>query len=235
MSHLPLIILGSIGIAITFVGVVGIWRRSGERPRHNFDVHPPVDDLYDQADDDIIAVRKKTGDEQQQSLEGELANLAMGDRNLLHTPSAAADSPYADDLLVINIFPQQGEVFSGFELLQAILTAGLRHGDMHIFHRYQELNGKGPILFSLASATSPGTFDMQKMGTTSCQGLTMFMRLTFTPGIDAERFELMLNAARQIETDLNGRLLDSHNHALSDAALMQIQQRLSGQVAEAVE
>lgn len=47
---------------------------------------------------------------------------------------------------------------------------------MNIFHRYQQLSGNGPVLFSLASATKPGTFELSKIGGYACAGLTLLCK-----------------------------------------------------------
>ena len=69
---------------------------------------------------------------------------------------------------------------------------------MKIFHYYlPTLSGK-ITLFSLASATNPGYFDMDKMGEFSCAGLTLFMHIPSVPDPE-QAFELMLSIAEQLE------------------------------------
>src|SRR5690554_8201910 len=57
----------------------------------------------------------------------------------------------SSDLIIINVMAPPGDYFQGDELLDALLQNGMRFGDMEIFHRHQEANGQGPILFSLRS------------------------------------------------------------------------------------
>lgn len=125
-------------------------------------------------------------------------------------------SKLQDTILMVHVFAKDNKQFVGYELLQAILAAGLRFGEMDIFHRYQSLSGKGPILFSLACATEPGTFEMQKMGGFSCSGLSLFLRLSNNPTIDNERFELLLETAEQLKDDLDGELR-SHDYTTLSA------------------
>ena len=50
--------------------------------------------------------------------------------------------------------------FKGPALLQNILESGLRFGEMDIFHRHESMAGNGEVLFSMANALKPGTFDL---------------------------------------------------------------------------
>lgn len=215
---LPLILLAVIGLTITVFGALGIWRRKQERVREA-EISQILDEL--EPDDGIIAVRKASPET------STLANLDLGEGQSVYS-TAQSNSPYADDLIVINIFPvEAGATFAGFQLLQAVLGAGFRFGDMQIFHRHQEISGRGNVLFSLASATSPGTFDMEKMGLLSCPGLTVFMRRTFQSRTDSERFELMLQAAERIAEDLHGVLQDERRVPLYTESVEQIRNCLN--------
>ena len=221
MSSLPLpfILLALIGLSITLFGAVGLWRRKQEKKREA-EFNQPLDDL--EPEETIIAVRKQTPGSTA------LAGLALGEQKSVYTQAPPVNnSPYADDLLVINVYPKEGgENFEGFQLLQAVLGAGFRYGDMQIFHRHQDALNKGPVLFSLASSISPGTFDMEKIGLLSCPGLTIFMRLVFQAASDLERFEMMLDAANQIADEIHGTLQNERRQPLDDDAIQAILNRL---------
>lgn len=159
--------------------------------------------------------------------QGRLAIKDAGSISSLNKENPLESSPVVaiddvglqDKFIVIHVFAKEGQQFVGYELLQAILASGLRFGAMDIFHRYQDLAGKGPILFSLACATEPGTFEMQKMGGFSCTGLTLFFRLTNQVQDDLDRFELLLETARQLAEDLGGKLCNEHRQILCDQNL----------------
>lgn len=109
--------------------------------------------------------------------------------------------------------------FAGYELLQTLLAAGLRFGDGQLFHRHQQANGQGPVICSLAAATEAGTFDLQTMGAFSVRGLCLFMAVSGSPPIDAERLSIMLDTARQLSEGLDAHLLDSQRQPLTDEAV----------------
>ena len=128
--------------------------------------------------------------------------------------------PTLKDYIAINLAAQVGDHFSGYELLQALLANGLRYGDMHIFHRHEEVDGGGKVLFSLASSEAPGTFELSKMGGYECKGLAFFMSLTAKIDL-AESFEIMINTAQQLAEELKGRLLDEQQEPLTEATIAQ--------------
>lgn len=132
----------------------------------------------------------------------------------LHEPSR---------ILSIFILANGNKNFSGYELLQSLLSSGLRFGEMNIFHRHEETNGKGRILFSLASATEPGTFNIQNMGSFSGRGLCMFMKLLGTDR-DNEAFDLFIKTAQKLADELNGSIYDDSRHPLTKDSLVHYQQ-----------
>lgn len=129
------------------------------------------------------------------------------------------------DLLVISVVAKPGRVFASYDLLQAIAATGMQYGDMNIFH-YHKMDGvKRDTLFSLASATEPGDFDLDKMGDFSCSGLTLFTQLREVPD-PQEAFELMLKTADQLVEDLDGELRSNPRLPWNDEILLQYQQKV---------
>ncbi|CAM4418475.1 MAG: Cell division protein ZipA [Legionellaceae bacterium] len=118
-------------------------------------------------------------------------------------------------LIVLHVMALPGSIFLGYTLLQSLLTVGFRFGEMNIFHRHEQLTGQGKILFSLASATEPGTFNLNDIGSLSCVGLSLFMH---TDKVDdpEQTFNLLLNTAYLLAEDLGGKVLDEHFQELSE-------------------
>jgi cell division protein ZipA len=117
--------------------------------------------------------------------------------------------------IMLFLAAQGQNTFAGYDLLQTLLSCGLRYGDAGLFHRHQHASGQGPVLFSLAAATSSGTFDLQSMGAMSVKGLCMFMELSGNIAIDSERFEIFIQTARQLAEDLHANLLDERQRPLT--------------------
>lgn len=119
------------------------------------------------------------------------------------------------DLIIINLTADPKQPYRGYELLQALLTAGLRYSRKGMFHRYEDLTGRGSILFNLVSSIEPGTFDLPKMGSFTTAGLTLFMQIPVVKD-PRQAFELMLSTAKELIEDLGGELLDDHRQPLNE-------------------
>jgi cell division protein ZipA len=125
--------------------------------------------------------------------------------------------------LMLFLVAQGAGVFAGYELLQTLLTCGLRFGEGGLFHRHQHASGQGPILFSLAAATPSGIFDLQNMGAMTMKGLCIFMELSGSSSIDQERYDLFIHTAKQLAEELGANLLDAKQQALTSQTLASMQ------------
>jgi cell division protein ZipA len=125
-----------------------------------------------------------------------------------------------DDIITLTIMTRNGEYYSGYELLQALLSLGFRYGDMNIFHRHENLDGTGPILFSLAQAVAPGTFDLNDVGAISCPGLILFMEMNNKVVENLlKTLDSMLLTAKQIVDELGGDLYDEERQLLDSTSV----------------
>jgi len=142
-------------------------------------------------------------------------------------PQARAESrPAQKPSLALFVMSHNNQLFSGSDLLSAMTDAGLRYGDMDIFHMHQQPDGSGPVLFSVANMMEPGTFDMQKMGDFHSPGVAMFMRL---PGpVDGERaFDKMLATGRLMAQQLDGELKDETRSTLTQQTIGHLRERIT--------
>lgn len=130
-----------------------------------------------------------------------------------------------NDFLVLSVFAKPNCQFASYDLLQAILATGMQFGEMNIFHYYLPRDQTRGKLFSLASATKPGDFNLDRMGDFSCFGLTLFMDLRTVP--DPEfAFSMMLKTAEQLAEDLDGELYAGPRQPWNAELLQQYQQRI---------
>lgn len=130
--------------------------------------------------------------------------------------------------LILFLLAKENRQLAGYELLQTVLSVGLRFGEGHLFHRHQFPNGQGPVLCSLAAATPSGVFDLQNIGAFSVHGLCLFMQTSGNPTIDAERFAIMLDTAKQLSEGLDTYLLDDRRQPLTEAGIRRYYQRIDG-------
>ena len=106
-------------------------------------------------------------------------------------------------VVAIRLIPREDELASEPTVL-ALRGAGLRHGRYGIFHK---LSDAGEALFSVASLTEPGSFDLSNLADSTVAGLSFFMVL---PGEDdpVGRFDSMVETARALSVELEADLHD---------------------------
>lgn len=130
------------------------------------------------------------------------------------------------DFLVLSIFAKPNCHFASYDLLQAISTTGMQYGEMNIFHYYLPRDQTRGKLFSLASATNPGDFNLDRMGDFTCVGLTLFMDLRHVP--DPEfAFNLMLKTAEQLTDDLEADLYAGPRQPWNSEMIQDYRQRIA--------
>lgn len=131
-------------------------------------------------------------------------------------PEQTQSAPPA--VIVMHVIANADHPYRGYELLQAMLTAGLRFGKWNIFHRHKEINGRGPILFSLTSSVEPGTFDLAKISSFSSPGLTLFMRVADVED-PTQTLEKLVSTAQQLAEELGGTVCDEKRQPLTEQKL----------------
>jgi cell division protein ZipA len=178
--------------------------------------------------DEVIVVRKiGTLQSEQEDLGDVTIKAIPAETTDLGEEKPTSTFNESSQSLVMFLLAKENRQLAGYELLQTVLTAGLRFGEGQLFHRHQYPNGQGPVLCSLAAATASGVFDLQSIGAFSARGLCLFMQASGNPTIDAERFAIMLETARQLSDGLDTYLLDDKQQPLSDASVARYQRLLN--------
>ncbi len=129
-------------------------------------------------------------------------------------PISAPKKHRKNEVLTITLRAVEGRPYKGYELLQALLTSGLRYSRTGVFHRYQQLINRDEVLFSLISAVAPGTFELPKMGAFSSPALTLFMQTADLQN-PVQTYNMMLNTAKELTDMLGGQLLDENKIPLT--------------------
>ncbi len=130
------------------------------------------------------------------------------------------------DVIALMVLAGEGQLFRGTDLVPCMLEHDLRFGEMDIFHRHADAGGQGPILFSVANALKPGTFDPDNLMDFSSAGISMFMQL---PGPQDPRaaYNLMLATAEQIARDMGGEVRDAARRPLGTEVRLRHQELLA--------
>ncbi len=116
-------------------------------------------------------------------------------------------------IVQINVSARQ-DPFTGHDIVQIADELGLEVGDMNILHRYEDIDGQPSIIFSLASMVEPGYFPLNRMGSYSTPGLTLFTQLP-GPKDGLAIFSDMLFTAQRIAEVLDGELQDETHSRLT--------------------
>ena len=121
---------------------------------------------------------------------------------------------------------KEGETFKGGDFLPILLSQGLRHGDMGIFHRHHGQVGKKPVvLYSVANAINPGTFDIKNIQTFATPAFAFFMTV---PGpIDPMMaYEGMVKTIKLLKKELGGQVLDESKSVFTEQTYQHHKDRL---------
>ncbi|HIF75752.1 MAG TPA: cell division protein ZipA [Porticoccaceae bacterium] len=132
---------------------------------------------------------------------------------------------YLSEVLVLNVMARDGYHFAGDDLLQVLITSGLKFGEMNIFHHRQGNEIKGPVIFSVANILNPGTFDLNSMEEFSTLGVSLFLALP-TAINNLEALEQMLRVAQQIRGALDGELRDDSRNIMTAQTTEHYRQRV---------
>lgn len=139
-------------------------------------------------------------------------------------PRNEAPAP-PSDVLVINVMARENRVFRGDDLLEALITAGLKFGDMQIFHKRLRGDSKGPIVFSVANILNPGVFDLNRMDEFQTVGISLFLGLP-APMSSQEAFNLMLDTAQHLKSQLDGEMRDDSRNVMTKQTIEHYRERI---------
>ena len=109
-------------------------------------------------------------------------------------------------IVTIRILSRGVAPFPAEHLVLALREAGLRHGRYGIFHYFSSESDDAPV-FSAASLTEPGSFDLTRLRTDVSPGISLFLGLP-GPVDGVAAFDLMVTAARAVAKSLDGNLVD---------------------------
>lgn len=116
-----------------------------------------------------------------------------------------------DRVITVRFVPKNGQLSTEKAIL-ALRAAGLQHGRYGIFHRLS--SDAQETLFSVASLTEPGSFDLTNLGTSTIRGMSFFVVLP-GEGDPVARFDIMVETARLLAHDLDAELHDEHGSSWS--------------------
>ncbi len=129
------------------------------------------------------------------------------------------------EVVVLNVMAKEGYAFHGEDLMQTLITNGLKFGEMAIFHQRLGNDSRGPVVFSVANVLNPGTFNLNDMANFSTVGISMFLALP-SPINNLEAFDMMLGTAQRLCDVLDGDLKDDHRNVMTAQTIEHYRQRI---------
>lgn len=173
------------------------------------------------------------------------SNLAMGDDGVVSSgrtverqsiepsraqkPAAAEPKPEEgnapEEVIIINVMAPSGGRLAGGELLKVLLSKGMRFGTMNIFHRHEQPDGSGEILFSMANMVMPGTFDLDEMDNFETPGVSFFLTLPINAD-SLQAFEAMVDTTQALCDQLGGELKDENRSVMTQQTVEHCRQRV---------
>ncbi len=129
------------------------------------------------------------------------------------------------EVVVVNVMAKPGNYFYGDEMLPVLQHYGLRLGQMNIFHRHTEVDGTGPVMFSMANMVKPGTFALNGIENFATPGVSFFVQLPNRHG-NMKAFEHMLATANGVKQALDGILKDERRSVLTRQTVEHCRQRI---------
>jgi cell division protein ZipA len=134
-------------------------------------------------------------------------------------------APDADTPTIVTLYlrAREDRRISGLSLLDAAIKAGLRFGEMKIFHRRHR--GSSRPVFSMANITRPGSFDPSGWNLFETQGVTLFMALP-GPVSALDAWDAMLATGERLAELLDAELLDDNRCRLTRQRIAQIREEM---------
>lgn len=135
--------------------------------------------------------------------------------------AADRDETGAPKIVTLYVRARDDRNISGLSLLDAAIKAGLRFGEMKIFHRRHR--GATRPVFSMANITRPGSFDPSGWNLFQTPGVTLFMTLP-GPVSALDAWDAMLATGKRLAELLDADLMDDAQCLLTRQRIAQIRE-----------
>jgi cell division protein ZipA len=165
----------------------------------------------------VYSRRRQSSSETGQSRREPTLNQQLTEESASGDQPAEVDEPFVarspEKIVAIRLLSRERQGFPAERLVLALRGSGLRHGQFGIFHAHPDGSPEKTV-FSVASLTEPGSFDLSKLKTGRYPGISLFLSL---PGpIDGvAAFDQMMETARDLAHELEGDLSDEQGSTLS--------------------
>jgi cell division protein ZipA len=133
--------------------------------------------------------------------------------------------PVVEQVISILVTANDSQGFYGSQLLKLVEACGLVHGEMDIFHRFEDGLRLGKTQFSMANMMEPGTFDLTQMDNLHTPGVVFFLGLP-TAQNSMQAFDYMLETAQCLAANLGGEVLDEQRSVMRPQTIEHCRQQI---------
>lgn len=154
----------------------------------------------------------ETADVEEWQGESALLNAHIEDQDRRDDESALAQ---AEQVVSLYVLPSAARPLTGERTMQLLRQFGLRYGEMALFHRFEDSDGTGPLMFSVLRYTSegPSGFDLETLPAEQVEGLAFFLAL---PGKHAVAgFDTMISISTLLAREIGGQVYDDQMNQLT--------------------
>ncbi len=138
-----------------------------------------------------------------------------------------AQAPGKDKILVLHVVAPRQRPFTGVALGASLERAGLRLGEMSIYHYFDpdETDSREP-LFSVANMVAPGTLTESDRADLMTPGLTLFLQVHACEQ-PHRAFEAFLETSHVLARDLGGSILDRQQSTATNQTLAHMREDMN--------
>lgn len=132
----------------------------------------------------------------------------------------AYESPHIipQEFIILTIRPLDGQSISGDYLHALLISHRYHYGKQKLYHRHIDNDPQKSILFSVASMTEPGFFNLDTMRATQYKGIVIFMGLP-SPMDALYTFEHMMISAKALAHSLKAEIYDEKRQILTQQTI----------------
>lgn len=131
-----------------------------------------------------------------------------------------------DKILVLHVMAPRNRPFTGVALGAALRRAGLRLGEMSIYHYRDEAAPDDDPMFSVANMVAPGTLTDENLADMMTPGVTLFLQLN-TSDRPHRAFEALLVTSHTLARDLGGTIMDAQQSTATNQTLAHMREDMN--------
>ncbi len=137
-----------------------------------------------------------------------------------------ARGPSKDKILVLHVVAPRNRPFTGVALGAALRRAGLKLGEMSIYHYHEEGAADREPLFSVANMVAPGTLTDENLSDMMTPGITLFLQVHLCDR-PQRAFEVLLETSHVLARDLGGRIMDAQQSTATNQTLAHMREDMN--------